>query len=768
MRTFLALLSIFAILAVSCSNNDPQSYTLSTTPVPEEGGTITPAEGEFDENRDLEVSATASDDWAFQRWEGDVEGTQNPVIITMDSDKDVAAIFAKRDYPLTINIQGEGDVNERVVQQKTTEYPHGTVVELTAEPATGWQFSEWQGALQGDNNPAEITIEGPVEVTAVFSRIEYPLTITIEGEGEVDERVIQTKTTDYPVGTLVELTAEADSAWAFTEWSGDLNSSENPVQITINEPKSVTATFDRTFSYTAITQPTEGGTITPSDSTFVRDTTIEVEAVPNIGWRFVNWEGDFTGTVNPFNLTMNGNKTIVANFERISYLLETSTSGNGTIVVDVLEGEQTDEGYLSMSEAELLAVPDEGWSFSEWQIDLSGDNNPETLIIDGNKSVRAVFSIFDGGSGTQADPYEISTLDQLRAINDNLDSNFIQVADIDASSTSSGEGFVPIGGIGSEFTGGFDGDGFTINGLAISRPSESNIGLFGVVDGAMIQNVNLVNVNVTGGVNVGGLVGENGGEVSNAAVSGFVSGTRNIGGLIGLNSGLSDSTSSSASVSGSENAGGVAGSNSGQLLNSEATGSVSGSLFTGGLVGDNTGAIIQSSASGAVNGGFNAGGLIGQNRENGEVSESYASGTVSGVQNIGGLAGRNFDGQPLIETSYATGSVTGTENIGGLAGLNDDNATINETFATGLISGTSKAGGVIGENLAQMQASYWDTVATGITDGAGSGSQTGAEGLSTDQMTGGAAEVNMSEFDFITTWAIAPAGYPILLWQEEE
>ena len=631
MRLICRLFLFFAVLIISSCSSSPDTYQISMTAVPTEGGIVTPAEGNFEAGRTLEISAISNEHWVFERWEGDHTGTKNPVIINVDGDKDIAAIFSVRNYPLIVNVEGEGTVTEQIVQQKNTDYPHGTVVQLTATPAENWEFEEWRGDLTGNENPAEITIDEETEITAVFSTVEYPLTINIEGEGDVQERVVQAKTTDYPFGTVVELTAEPDSGWTFVDWEGDLESTENPVEITMDEAKTVTATFDRSFLLTTISIPEEGGTIEPSGGTYVRDTSFDVEAIPNEGWRFVEWRGDFSGTTNPFNLTMNGNKTIEAHFEPLSFTLDTATVGNGHILIDILNGAEVDNGYEFGTELELTAVPATNWSFARWQGDASGTGNPTVVVIDGNKSVTAEFRFFDGGDGTSANPYQISTLVQLQAIQEYSDSHFILTGNIDATETSGwneGAGFIPIGTELEPFTGSFDGAGFEISNLFIDRPGEQNVGLFGSIDeGSVIQNTILSNVDITGDQNVGALIGQNSGEVLQSHSSGSVSGSlasSNIGGLVGVNNGTVQTSSSIATVSGSTN--------------------------VGGLVGSNTSDILKSYALGDVSGNNSIGGLTGENAVGGLVSETYAAGSVTAsIGDVGGLVGAN---SATVEISY--------------------------------------------------------------------------------------------------------------------
>ena len=80
---------------------------------------------------------------------------------------------------------------------------------------------------------------------------------------------------------------------------------------------------------------------------------------------------------------------------------------------------------------------------------------------------------FSGGKGSIGNPYLISTIDQLQAIDDpeHLDKHFMQIQDIDASKSAefqNGSGFNQIGDAESPFTGSYNGAGYTIRNLHIN------------------------------------------------------------------------------------------------------------------------------------------------------------------------------------------------------------------------------------------------------------------------------------------------------------
>ena len=237
----------------------------------------------------------------------------------------------------------------------------------------------------------------------------------------------------------------------------------------------------------------------------------------------------------------------------------------------------------------------------------------------------------------------VTNAHQLQLMAMDLGANYTLARNIDARATGLNDGtakvsggmwtmagFSPIGGgAAAPFKGTFDGQGHVISGLTVNRPSQNYVGLFGRAQNATIRNVGLDRVSVSGGSQVGGLVGHNyaySGAVylDNVWVTGKVAGGgREVGGLVGTNE------ASFGAI---------------DISNAYATGAVTGTDFVGGLVGwslgngGHTARISDAYATGAVtSSGFFAGGLVGLNDTNSIINNSYWDiGTTGRTAGVGG------------------------------------------------------------------------------------------------------------------------------------
>jgi len=331
------------------------------------------------------------------------------------------------------------------------------------------------------------------------------------------------------------------------------------------------------------------------------------------------------------------------------------------------------------------------------------------------------------GDGTSGNPWQIATLDNLYWITQHSEywsgtnSNFIQTADIDASSTSgwnAGAGFPPIAHA-LTFSGKYDGGGHTITGLYISQSSGSQVGMFASTNnGATIENIGLIDVNITGSSDVGGLAGDiYYSTVSNCFCTGSVTGKYHVGGLAGR---LADNSGNRSTMSSSY---------------STATVNASSGEWVGGLVGyDNISPISECYSTGNVDGG--------------------------GAYWVGGFVGQNVSA--TLSNCYSTGNVnaSGAVYVGGFIGENDYNAVTN-CYSTGTVSGSSFVGGLIGFNYnCSANNSFWDTTTSGQSSSSAGTGKTDVEMKTYSTFLGAGWDPSI--------WYIGDGinnGYPYLAWQ---
>ena len=247
------LLYYFLFFIVASCSKDPILYTLTTSVNPLEGGALTPTTTQFEEGETVVLNAIPSAEYTFFTWSG-ASGSSASASIVMDSDKSVTAVFTKKRYTLNVSTEGEGSVNEKIIKPgQVTDYNSGTIIELSATPKDGWKFKQWAGDLISTKNPAQITINKPKNITAVFEKKQYPLNIEIQGEGTVHETIIKPGTpNNYNSGTVVSLNAIPQNGWSFLKWSGDISSFENPIEITVNMPKNIQAEFFNPLNFTGL------------------------------------------------------------------------------------------------------------------------------------------------------------------------------------------------------------------------------------------------------------------------------------------------------------------------------------------------------------------------------------------------------------------------------------------------------------------------------------------------------------------------------------
>ena len=206
---------------------------------------------------------------------------------------------------------------------------HDLSVSATQDGSPGIRnvYSSWS---DGGARSHTLTVpSSPTNYTANFTT-QYSLTSSVNPSGT--GTVSPSDTNWYHSGQSVSLSATGSTGYSFSNWSGSLTHSTNPTSIIMDAPKTVTANFTQSqYTLTVSPNPSAAGLTTknPNKSTYVQGEQVSLTATANNGYAFSNWTGGATGSSNPVSITMNGNKTVTANFTAVPETISVPTTPSG-------------------------------------------------------------------------------------------------------------------------------------------------------------------------------------------------------------------------------------------------------------------------------------------------------------------------------------------------------------------------------------------------------------------------------------------------------
>ena len=410
-------LSVFEIDGYAAAHLDwERCYSLTTQVNPSTGGQIDPPSPPPNCGADkyiagtvVSLTARANTGYTFGNWSGALSGPQATKSLTMDGDKSVTANFSANCYTLVVTIDPIG-LNATITNSPSKspgcsandQYTYGAVVSLMAMSPGGYTFSHWSGSLTGPQNPKNLTVDGSESVTAHFIANCYTLTrnVSPSGSGSITPDPPKSagcpSNDQYTLGTSVSLRATPNSGYQFSSWSGALSGGTNPQSLTISGDASVIANFSPIcYTLTWNILPSASGSVTPdppksagcqSNYQYILDTSVSLRATANTGYQFSGWSGALTGTQNPKNLTMGGNRSVTANFSVPTvycYQLLVDHTGSGSDPV-ASPGQSTGcstNFYHSGAVVQLTAHPANGWHVVSWSGTNTNDSTGTTNTV---------------------------------------------------------------------------------------------------------------------------------------------------------------------------------------------------------------------------------------------------------------------------------------------------------------------------------------------------------------------------------------------------
>jgi len=209
-------------------------YELVVSVNPPEGGRLFPAAysgEEYMEGTQVTITAFPNEGYSFSHWQGDVSGEMNPIVVTMDSSKEISALFTEEsDESLMYTLRTRSDPPDGgsilpSIPPEGRAYPANTKVTVTAVPAEGYRFLWWEGVVEAA--PYYVIMDSDKEIVANFAKqSDEPVTLTVVVEPAEGGSVYLKDVGNMPTGfgfeyepdTTVELTATPNDGYHFDHW----------------------------------------------------------------------------------------------------------------------------------------------------------------------------------------------------------------------------------------------------------------------------------------------------------------------------------------------------------------------------------------------------------------------------------------------------------------------------------------------------------------------------------------------------------------------
>jgi len=338
--------------------NFATQYTLTTAAAPTNGGSVSPAGSAwYNSGQNVTVTASPASGYNFSSWSGGLTGNTNPATLTMNGAKSMTARFVTAGtFVVTpgtgLSASGaQGGSFSPSSVALTLQNTGGSAIAWTASKTQGWvNLSAASGTLAaGASTAVTASINGNAASLAAGT---YADTITFtnstNGNGNTTRSIGLTVATQTPVYTIstnpsglqvivdgLSYTSPKTFTWipgtshtlsvssplggsagirhVFSSWS-DGGVQAHSIQAAADTTNYV-ATFTTEYSLTASSNPLNVGVTNPAGTTWHRrGQSLSLAASPNSGYTFSGWSGHLQGTTNPQSLTMDGPKSVTANF----------------------------------------------------------------------------------------------------------------------------------------------------------------------------------------------------------------------------------------------------------------------------------------------------------------------------------------------------------------------------------------------------------------------------------------------------------------------
>ncbi len=247
-----------------------KQYTLTTAAQPQVGDVLPADPTQYQALQWVDIFAKPAEGsgYKFSHWVADPstaqieDSLQASTRVLMTSDIQVTAVFTLESDSLFIQVDPLNSGSTTPEAGVIHVYNYGTTVNLAATPVEGYKFKHWADQLAdttivlSTDSTYALLMEANHNILAVFEKKMYTLNldanqqmgaIYIKMQGDADS-VKADPQYSLEYGSQVTLWAIStdDTKYPFDRWSGDANSLDNPIVVTMDSSMTITALFEDT------------------------------------------------------------------------------------------------------------------------------------------------------------------------------------------------------------------------------------------------------------------------------------------------------------------------------------------------------------------------------------------------------------------------------------------------------------------------------------------------------------------------------------------
>ena len=289
-------------------------------------------------------------------------------------------------------------------------YNNGQSCTVHATANTGYTFANWteNGNVVSSSANYTFTVNGNRTLIANFTQQTYTISVSASptngGSVYVGDQPGVTQGT-YVNGQSCTVHANPSDGYTFTNWTenGNVVSSSANYTFTVNGNRTLIANFtQQTYTISVSASPANGGSVYVgsqpgiTQGTYNNGQSCTVHATANTGYTFANWteNGNVVSSSANYTFTVNGNRTLVANFTQQTYTINVSASPSigGSVYVGDQPG--TTQGiYANGQSCTVHAMANTGYTFINWTENGSvvSSSANYTFTVNGNRTLVAHF-----------------------------------------------------------------------------------------------------------------------------------------------------------------------------------------------------------------------------------------------------------------------------------------------------------------------------------------------------------------------------------------